>query len=132
MNTQSFDWTLIALFSLCGIIMGALSIRGFTQKLEPFLWLAFGIVVALVVSKNIDHKVFLHAFLIGISWGLLNGIIQSGFFEMYLSNNPGVAERFQQDTPLNPRLFMLLMGPLYGAVTGAIIGGIALLLKRLW
>ncbi len=65
MKAITMDWTLIILLSSFGIIMGALSVKGFTNKLEPFLWLLFGIITSLVLSKNIDHNTFLHGLLIG-------------------------------------------------------------------
>jgi len=132
MNLKIMNWTIILLLSSFGLIMGLLSIKGYTQKIEPFLWLLFGIITALVLSKNTDNKTFLHALLIGLLWGVLNGIAQSVFFDQYLANNTNLQERFKQSTFMHPRYFVLLTGPVIGLITGLVLGGLALLFKKIW
>jgi len=126
------DWKLILLLSVIGFIMGLLSVRGFTRTLEPFLWLLFGIAAALLISKNIDQKTFLHGFLVGLSWGIANGIIQSVFFDIYIVNNPQLQQNFQKVTFIKPRFFSLLAAPAIGLITGLALGGLSLLLRKLW
>lgn len=126
------DWTVIIIFSAVGLIMGLLSVKGFTQKLEPFLWLLFSIVVALVLSKNVAHKTFLHGVLIGLSWGIINGLTQSAFFDTYLASNPQLKQSFSKSTFIQPRYFGLITGPIIGVLTGLVLGGLSLLLKKLW
>ncbi len=126
------NWLLILLLSIFGAVMGFLSVKGYTGKLEPFLWLLFGIISALVLSKNVDNKIFLHALIVGLAWGILNAIIQSSFFDQYLTNNPNHQERFKNTGSLKPQYFVLIMGPLIGLVTGAALGGLTILLKKLW
>lgn len=132
MTLKSMNWTVIFLLSSAGLIMGLLSINGFTQKIEPFLWLLFGVIAGLVLSRNIDHKTFLHALLTGLFWGVLNGIIQSAFFDQYLAHNPNLQERFKQSTFIRPRYFVLVTGPVIGLITGLVLGGLTLLLKKIW
>lgn len=126
------DWTVIILLSSFGIIMGVLSVKGFTQKLEPFLWLLFGIITALILSKNIDQKTFLHGVLIGLAWGIINGTIQSSFFETYLTNNLSIQDGFKKITFVQPRYFVLITGLIIGLITGLTVGGLSLLLKKVW
>lgn len=126
------DWTAILLFSLIGLIMGALAVKGYTQRIEPFLWLLFGLAVALVLSKNISERVFLHGLLIGLAWGILNGLCQVTFFDAYFANNPAAQASFRKVTFMPARLFGLITGPMMGLVTGSVLGGLSLLLKRLW
>lgn len=125
------NWTIILLLASFGLVMGLLSIHGYTQKLEPFLWLLFGIVASLVISKNIHNKPFLHALLIGLFWGVLNGVIQSLFFDQYLTNNPNVQERFQQSRFIPARHLVLITGPLIGLITGIVLAGLAWLFKKI-
>ena len=132
MKTKTMDWTTIILLSLFGIIMGALSVKGFTQKLEPFLWLLFGIITSLVLSKNLDQKTFLHGLLIGLAWGIVNGLTQSAFFDTYLENNSYLQEGFKKTIFIQPRYFVLITGPIIGLITGLVVGGLSLLLKRIW
>ena len=125
------DWKLVLLLSAIGIIMGLLSLKGFTQKIEPFLWLLFGLATSLILSKNIDRP-FLHGIAIGIGWGVLNGLIQSAIFDTYLSNNPSLQQSFQKKAFVPPRYFVLLTAPIIGLITGLFLGGLSLLLKKLW
>ena len=126
------DWKLIILLSSFGIVMGLLSVKGFAQKLEPFLWLLFGIITSLVLSKNISEKTFLHGLLIGLAWGVVNGVTQSVFFDTYIANNSYLQEGFKKTTFIQPRYFVLITGPIIGLITGLVVGGLSLLLKRIW
>lgn len=126
------NWLLILLLSSFGFIMGILGVKGFTQKIEPFLWLCFGIVVALVLSKNIAYKPFVHALLIGLGWGIANGLIQASYFDSYLANNPLLQKNFEKITFIQPRYFPLITGPVIGLITGLVLGGMVLLFKKFW
>jgi hypothetical protein len=126
------NWSIIALLFPLAIIMGILAVKGFTHGIEPYLWLCFGIAAAIVVSKNIDDKIFVNALLIGLSWGIINGVIQSSFFNLYLTNNPSLVKNFDKVTFMPQRYFPLVTGPVMGLVTGLLIGGLSLFLKRLW
>ena len=112
--------------------MGWLSVKGYTQKLEPFLWLLFGIITALILSKNAHNRTFLHGLLIGLFWGVLNGIVQSVFFDQYLANNSNLQERFKQSTFIQPKYLVLVTGPVVGLITGLVLGGMAMLFKKIW
>jgi hypothetical protein len=129
---NKMDWKVIIILSAIGLIMGLLSVKGFTQKLEPFLWLLFGIATSLVLSKNIDNKTFLHGLLIGLSWGIINGLTQSVFFDTYLSNNPQLQQNFSKTSFMQPKYFVLVTGPIIGLITGLVLGGLSLLLKKVW
>jgi len=132
MNPTPMNWTIILLFSVFGIIMGILAVHGYTHQIEPFLWLLFGIAAALVVSKNVTEKTFVHALIIGLSWGILNGVIQSAFFDQYIANNPHLQANFNRTTAFNPRYLGLLSGPVIGIVTGLALGGMTLLCGKIW
>ena len=132
MKTNTMDWKVIIILSAIGLIMGLLSVKGFTQKLEPFLWLLFSIATSLVLSKNIDNKTFLHGLLIGLAWGIINGLTQSIFFDTYISNNPQLQQNFSKTTFMQPKYFVLVTGPIIGLITGLVLGGLSLLLKKVW
>ena len=131
MNSKTMNWTVILLLSTFGLIMGLLSLKGYTQKLEPFLWLLFGIITSLILSKNVDNNTFLHALIIGLFWGVLNGLTQSAFFDQYLANNENLQEGFKQSSLMQPRYFVLVTGPIIGLITGLVLGGLTLLLKKI-
>lgn len=120
------------MLSVFGAIMGFLSVKGYTGKLEPAYWLLFGIISSLVLSRNIENKLFIHALLIGLFWGILNALIQSSFFTQYLANNPNLQDRFKNTGSIKPQYFVLIMGPVIGLVTGSLLGGLTLLLRKIW
>ena len=127
------NWLLIILLSVFGGIMGLLSIKGYTQKIEPFLWILFAIATALVLSRNVENRAFVHAVIIGFCWGLLNGLIQSSFFDQYLANSPSLKDSFEKSASvIKPRYFVLITGPLIGLVIGAVMGGLTLLFRTFW
>jgi hypothetical protein len=126
------NWSIISLLSPIAIIMAILAVRGLTQGIEPQLWLSFGFACAFVVSKNMDHKVFLHVLVIGFIWGIINGIIQATFFNTYLTYNPSLVESFDKVTFMPARFFPLVTGPAMGLVTGLLFGGLSILMKKLW
>lgn len=131
-SLKIMDWKIIIISSSIGIIMGLLSINGFTQKIEPFLWLLFGISISLVLSKNIDQKIFLHGLLIGLAWGIINGLIQSIFFDLYITNNPQFQQSYQKITFMTPKYFVLITGTITGLITGLVLGALSMLLKKIW
>ena len=106
-----------------GLMTGLLSVKGFTQKIEPVLWLLFGITTSLVLTKNIEQKTFLHGLLIGIAWGICYGVIQTEFFETYLANNPSLLHNFQKKLFTQPGYLVLVTAPIFGLITGLILAG---------
>jgi hypothetical protein len=67
--------------------------------------------------------------MVGLLDGIYNGIIQSVFYSMYLLNNPESIEGLRQ-SPVNPRFFVLLMGPIIGLVYGCVTGFITVLFSK--
>ena len=125
------NWTIILLLASFGLVMGLLSINGYTQKIEPFLWLFFGLIAAFILSRNVTNKPLVHALLIGLFWGILNGAAQSVFFDQYLTNNPRLEERFKQSAFIQPKWLVLITAPLIGLVAGVLVAGLTWLFKRI-
>lgn len=132
MNTNAMNWFLIFVLAAFGLIMGLLSVKGLTQRLEPFLWLLFGLISALILSRHLAYRPFLHAFAIGMLWGILNGLIQFSFFDEYLANNPLSRAGFKRMTFISPKVFVLAAAPVIGAASGLVLGGLTAVLKKIW
>lgn len=126
------NWIIILLLSCFGLLMGMLAVKGYTHKIEPFLWLLFAVVSIIVVNTNIDERVFIHGLCIGLMWGILNGWTQAVFFKSYIANNPALKENFDKITFMPARLFPLLSGPVIGLISGLILGGLCFLVRKLW
>ena len=124
------NWEIVALLSLFGLVMGILSVNGYTQKIEPLIWLLAGMVSAFILAKNVTSKIFLYGITLGVLWGILNGIIQSIFFDRYLKKNPKYKNAYQKKMPVRPRFFVLIAGPLIGLLTGVMVGGLAVLFQK--
>ncbi|REJ81935.1 MAG: hypothetical protein DWQ44_13540 [Bacteroidetes bacterium] len=121
---------LIYSLSMLGLLIGMLSLFGFTGKAEPFLWLGCILIAVLVLVKKLKYKIFLHALIIGLMWGVLNALVQFLNFEMYLDNNPQYRDSFNEVSFMEPVYFVLISGPIYGLASGTLIGILALFAKK--
>lgn len=117
------NWTLIALLAIPGLMMGLLSVKGYTRGIEPYLWLVLSLFAALVVARSAGQRPFLHGLSVGLAWGLLNGIIAAALFSIYIRHNPEVTQSLQSgSTTRAPQMMFLLGAPLIGLATGAVLG----------
>jgi hypothetical protein len=124
--------SLILLLSLFGVVMGLLSLGGVTQGIEWFLWLVIAVLSAVPIAKRGGTSLFGTGFLVGLLDGIFNSIIQALFFEAYLANNQQMSVQMSQiPGDLDPRIFVMLAGPVIGAAYGTIIGLISMLARRI-
>ncbi len=126
------NWSLILLLSSFGILMGILSVLGFTRKTEPMFWLVIGFFTAFMIYRKVSEMSFWHGLIIGIFWGFLSSAIQSIFFETYLKNNPKYAEGFNKSSRFKPRYLILIVGPIIGLITGTVLGGLAWFFQKIF
>lgn len=120
------NWKLIFGLAGFGILMGVLSLFGYTVGLELILWLVIAVLCAVVIAKVLAVKHFVTGLLVGLFDGIFNSIVQSAFFDTYLSNNPRVAEGFGPvPGGLDPRMFVLIAGPFVGLLYGLFLGLVA-------
>lgn len=119
------NWKYIIALWFLGIGMGVSSIFGVTHDVEPYLWILIGLIVPVVIAKNTSRKIFFHGLLAGLGIGVVHAVIQSIFFDLYLSTHSEMTQQFQQQTFLSPRAFMIVVGPFIGIVYGAILGGLS-------
>lgn len=127
------NWKLIFGLAGFGLLMGVLSVFGYTGSIEWLLWLVIAIICAVVISKILSAKLFLTGLLVGLFDGVINSIVQSAFFHTYLSNNPRVAEGFGPvPGGLDPRMFILIAGPFVGFLYGLFLGLVAWLAGKVF
>src|SRR5438445_10679345 len=115
----SMNWKLIFALSVFGLAMAVASLFGLGM-LEPLLWLAIFIIYAWLIATRAPGKYFLHGFLASVVNSIWITAIHATFFSMYAKNNP----QFVPSVPpgMNPRVLMIVMGPLLGAVFGLAAG----------
>ena len=123
------NWKLIFALSLFGLAMAVASLLGLGM-LEPLLWLVIFIIYAWLIATRAPGKYFLHGFLVSVVNSIWITAIHALFFSVYAKNNP----QFVQSSPpgMNPRVLMLIMGPLVGAMFGVIAGLFAFIASKIF
>ena len=131
MNLQSLNQKIIFKTGSFGFLMGIITVMGWSQQLEPILWLIIGIGTTYVLNKNIKEDLLLHCLIIGLCWGIDCTIVQAVFFDTFLMNNSLSASIYTQFININPRLFILLTGTITGAISGFILWLFINLIKKI-
>lgn len=127
------NWKVILPLTSFGFLMGFASVFGFTQSMEPLLWLGIAFFSAYWIAKYETAKPFLHGFVAAVLMGILNSIIQSAFFDIYLANNPATADQFTKiPGGISGRMFVLLVGPAVGSMYGLFVGLLTFLAAKLF
>jgi len=127
------DWSITILLSLPALIMGLLSVKGYTQNRELKIWLTLGFICVIYIFFFVQGRPFFHLFFIGLLWGLLNSSIQIIFYPTYIANNPNAARGYSKlSEKHNPRLIMLLIGIGTGIAAGFVFGAISWIAKKLY
>ncbi len=121
------NWKLIFALSLFGLAMAVGSLFGLGLA-EPLLWLVIFIIYAWVIAKRAPGKYFLHAFLVSVVNSIWITAIHATFFSIYAKNNP----QFVQNAPpgMNPRVLMIIMGPIFGVLFGLVAGLFAFIASK--
>jgi NAD/NADP transhydrogenase beta subunit len=115
------NWKLIFQLSLFGLAMAIATVFWIPSNLEPAFWLIIFIVCAYLIAKKCEKNFFLHGFLVSMMncvWIIAAHII---FFDIYMANHPDQAAMSAR-MPMNPKVVMLIMGPLIGAISGVVLG----------
>src|SRR5260221_1199679 len=121
------NWKLIFALSLFGLAMGVASLFGL-GPLEFVLWLVIFIIYAWIIAARAPGKYFLHGFLVSVVNSVWITAIHAAFFATLARNNPQMV----QGTPRgwNPRVLMIVMGPIVGALLGLVAGLFAFIASK--
>ncbi len=118
------NYGLIIKLSLFGLAMGLATVFFIPSNIEPAFWLVVFIISAYIIAKQCNEKYFLYGLLTSLGncvWVTSAHILLYGQYaanhpeEVAMMNNAG----FMSD---QPRLFMLLTGPVIGLVSGVVLG----------
>ena len=123
---------LIFKLSLFGLAMAFATVFVIPSKIEPLFWLAIFIICAYVIAKQCMEKYFLHGFLVSILNSVWITAAHVGFYATYMTNHPEMIEMNSKlPLPTHPRLMMLLMGPIFGAGFGLVLGLFSFIASKL-
>lgn len=126
------NWYVILILSAPAVIMGLLSLKGLTQNKELYLWMSLGTICIGYIFFYVHAHPFFHLFTIGLLWGILNSVIQSLFYDLYIAHNPKAAAGYAKIAKsMNPRFIILLIGLATGTATGLVLGAMSWIIKKL-
>ena len=102
------------------------------SNIEPVFWLAIFVICAYLIARMCSRKHFVHGFMVSIFNSVLITGIHVMLFDTYVANHPEELARMTAAMPAaNPRLMMLILGPLFGAGFGVVLGLFAFLVSKL-
>jgi hypothetical protein len=119
------NWKIIFQLSVFGLIMAFGTISLIPEKIEPAFWLVIFIFCAVVIAKVCPGKYFLHGFLVSMVNCVWITAVHIAFRQTYVANHPQMASMgtsMPQSIAVHPRLVMAIMGPVFGALFGIILG----------
>ena len=121
MNFQNLNQKIILQLGFFGVLMGIVTIMGWGQNMEIFIWLFMIIAASVIIKKNIQKQLLIHCMLIGLSWGVDCTIIQALFFDLFTLNNPiyGLENLSQLIFPAE--LLLIGLGIIIGGLSGLIL-----------
>lgn len=126
------NWPVILILSFPAFIMGALSLKGLTQNKELYLWMSLGTICIGYVFFYVHSHPFFHLFIIGFLWGIFNAVVQSLYYNSYITHNPKAAAGYAKIAKsMNPRFILILIGIATGTATGLVLGTISWIVKKL-
>lgn len=85
----------------------------------------------MVIARNVRNWWLIHALATAVVWAILHNALEAVFFDAYLRNNPGYAERLSNPPWIPARYFVLLTAPFAGLATGLIIAVLTWIARRL-
>lgn len=123
---------LILQLSLFGLAMAFATISIIPSKVEPAFWLVIFIFCAYQIASKCNEKYFLTGLLVS----LVNSVWITGahvlFFDKYLAAHPEMLTmNASMPMPEHPRVMMLVMGPVFGLVSGIVLGLFALIASKI-
>lgn len=128
------NWKIIFQLSIFGLIMAFGTVSLIPEKFEPAFWLLIFIFCAYVIAKVCPNKYFLHGFLVSMVNCVWITAVHIAFRETYLAHHPQMASMSTgMSGPLatHPRLAMAIMGPIFGAMFGIILGAFSFVASKI-
>ena len=125
------NWRLIFMLSLLGLVMGVATVYFIPSNIEPLFWLACWIFWAYMIATRAGGRYFLHGIATGVASTVWIIAAHVALFQSYVTNHPQEMAAMQTMwLPTHPRQAMTLNSIIIGVVAGAIVGLLAMLIRR--
>ncbi len=126
------NWKLIFQLSLFGLAMAIATVYWIPSSIEPIFWLAIFVLCAYFIAKNCSDKFFLHGFMVSIFNCIWITAAHIVFYNTYIAGHTKEASMMaSMPMPNHPRLMMLVMGPVIGAMFGLVLGLFAFIASKI-
>lgn len=117
------NWKLIFQLSLFGLAMGVATVFLIPSSIEPLFWLPIFGICAYLIATRCSGRYFLHGLLVSVVNSVWITAAHVLFFDRYLASHPSEAAMLRSmPLPDSPRLMMVLTGPVFGLVSGLVLG----------
>jgi hypothetical protein len=133
MNSK-INWKIIFQLSIFGLIMAFATISLIPEKIEFVFWLVIFLFCAWVIAKVCNGKYFLQGFLVSMVNCVWITAVHVIFRETYVAHHPQMASmgaNMPSSLLAHPRLTMVIMGPIFGAMFGIILGLFSFLASKI-
>ncbi len=125
------NWKVIFQLSLLGLIMAVATVSLIPFNFEPFFWLAIFAICAYFIARVCTRKHFLHGFFLSVFNSVWIASVHYLFYNTYASHHPQIVNMVVNIYPQNsPKLAMLVMSLLLGAVSGLIQGAFSFIASK--
>lgn len=124
------NWKLIVTLSLFGLVMAFATVSLISSTVEPFCWLAIFCICAYLIAKKAPGMFLFHGFLVSMVNSVWITAVHVLFFDTYMAHHPEMAA---MSGPFQPsRVMMLVSGPIFGALSGIVLGVFAFVAAKLF
>ena len=132
MTKMTLDFKLIVTLSMFGLVMALASVFFLPASIEPVIWLVIFAFCAVVIARSGVRKPFLHGFLVSLANCVWITSAHVLFAPTYLANHPERIEMLKSmPDPDSPRLMIAMTGPVFGIVSGLVLGLFAFIASKL-
>jgi hypothetical protein len=127
-------WLLIILLSLLGVLLGVLNLLGLAPGAMTYVFsIVLWLVMAILIGRFAQGKYFLHGFLTGIIFSIINTVIVYLFYDTYVANSVAMQEQMaKMPEGFNMRTVMLAGAPIGAGIAGVVLGLLSILGGKLF
>ncbi|NVO20344.1 MAG: hypothetical protein HXX13_11620 [Bacteroidetes bacterium] len=124
---------LILQLSLFGLAMAIATVYWIPSNIEPLFWLAIFLVCAYLIAKKSGGRFFSHGLVISLVNSVYITTAHILLYDSYIANHAEESNMMAQiQIPVNPRILMLVSGPIIGLFSGIVLGFFAWIASRIF